>query len=196
MTLNSKYTRALKFSEFLSASKLSDRCLGVSTKGFCFNSLYVTYDFGKSWKEAVSYVQQFDWGPHDKTVIYSAYESSNGTHTQTHTNTHTHTHIHIHTRTHTHTHTQTQATSSCRTRASSTCTGPHTCCARTHTHTHTHTHTNVQVHRHAARARTHPHTHIQVHRHAAHRAQHAPRRAQGGRLQGLQIYFCQNFCLL
>ena len=64
--------------ECILAGRLSDRCLGVTAQGFCYNSLYVSYDFGRSWKEAVSYVQQFDWGPHDRTVIYSAYEHSNG----------------------------------------------------------------------------------------------------------------------
>ena len=60
------------------ASRLSDRCLGVTTKGFCYNSLYVSYDYGESWEKAVSYVQQFDWGPHDRTVVYSAYENADG----------------------------------------------------------------------------------------------------------------------
>jgi len=60
------------------ASRLSDRCLGVTTQGFCYNSLYVSYDFGDSWTEAVAYVQQFDWGPHDQTVVYSAYENAGG----------------------------------------------------------------------------------------------------------------------
>ena len=60
------------------ASRLSDRCLGLSTTGFCYNSLYVSYDLGKTWKESVKYVQQFDWGPHDSTVVYTAFEKADG----------------------------------------------------------------------------------------------------------------------
>ncbi|KAJ1474240.1 hypothetical protein T484DRAFT_1833147, partial [Baffinella frigidus] len=52
------------------ATKLSDVCLGLSTSGFCFQSLYVSYDFGRHWKEVVQYVQQFAWGPHSSTVVY------------------------------------------------------------------------------------------------------------------------------
>lgn len=43
-------------------------------------SLYVSTDFGATWKEAVQYVQMFDWGPHDQTVIYSAYEDDGNSH--------------------------------------------------------------------------------------------------------------------
>jgi len=43
------------------SSRLSDRCLGVTSIGFCYNSLYVSYDFGTSWKLAVSYVQVCVW---------------------------------------------------------------------------------------------------------------------------------------
>ena len=59
-------------------SRLSDRCLGVSSEGFCYNSLLVSHDFGREWKEPVKYVQQFDWGPHDATVVYSAYAEAQG----------------------------------------------------------------------------------------------------------------------
>ena len=62
----------------LLTSRLSERCLGASTEGFCYNSLYVSYDFAVTWSEAVTYVQQFDWGPHDQTVVYSAYANADG----------------------------------------------------------------------------------------------------------------------
>ncbi|EKX33425.1 hypothetical protein GUITHDRAFT_120374 [Guillardia theta CCMP2712] len=58
----------------LLVSRMSDVCLGLSDTGFCFNSLYVSYDWGTTFHEKVNYVQQFDWGPRDNTVVYSAYD--------------------------------------------------------------------------------------------------------------------------
>lgn len=42
-------------------------------------ALYISYNFGASWTEAVKFVAQYDWGPRDKTVIYSAYDKSQAT---------------------------------------------------------------------------------------------------------------------
>lgn len=59
--------------EAILATKLSDVCSGLSTSGFCYQSLYISYNFGTTWKEVVQYVQQFAWGPRDETVVYSAF---------------------------------------------------------------------------------------------------------------------------
>ena len=46
--------------------------------GLCFQQLYVSRDFGASWAPVVDFVQQYDWGPGDDTVVYSAFDSADG----------------------------------------------------------------------------------------------------------------------
>ena len=45
------------------ASHLSDGCHKAGERVNCSMEVYLSVDFGKTWKPVTSYVAQFDWGP-------------------------------------------------------------------------------------------------------------------------------------
>ena len=67
---------------------LSDKCHDSSESGYCYKKLYVSKDFGKSWKFLTDYIVQFDWahnlqrGQADKlpkvSVMASEFKSKRG----------------------------------------------------------------------------------------------------------------------
>eukprot|EP00284_Hemiselmis_tepida_P009075 CAMPEP_0174928778 /NCGR_PEP_ID=MMETSP1355-20121228/25968_1 /TAXON_ID=464990 /ORGANISM="Hemiselmis tepida, Strain CCMP443" /LENGTH=201 /DNA_ID=CAMNT_0016174955 /DNA_START=11 /DNA_END=613 /DNA_ORIENTATION=- len=59
--------------DYLLASRMRDRCYAPARAGECDVDLLVSYDFGSSFRRAVRRVSQYDWGPSENTVIYSAF---------------------------------------------------------------------------------------------------------------------------
>merc|ERR1719253_2555418 len=49
--------------DWMMASHLSDGCHKAGERVNCSMEVYLSVDFGKTWKPVTSYVAQFDWGP-------------------------------------------------------------------------------------------------------------------------------------
>jgi len=62
--------------DLMLASHMSQGCYMPASRGIseCSTSLQVSYDYGHSFVQAVRSVAQYDWGPGENTVIYSAYD--------------------------------------------------------------------------------------------------------------------------